>query len=117
MMSEALQQSIDRVCARDSLYWAFRHGRTRAFGVQQEVEIRIDLPSGRLDDATEWYGWTLAKLDKDLEAVFLRRRQTVRDDDLRRLFVDALTLAHANGGRFHSWVHGDEVRPVLETAA
>lgn len=37
--------------------------------------------------------------------VFMRRRQTLRDKDLRQMFAEILTFAFEHNGRFHSWIH------------
>ena len=43
--------------------------------------------------------------------VFLRRYQPLTNKALRRLFRDAICIAHAGGGRFHSWLHAPELTP------
>lgn len=109
-----LQAAIERLSSKESFYWAFREAEGPEQAVEQDVEIRLNLPAEHLTGPTP-DGWTLAHLAGS--AVYLRRRQTLTDSEVRRLFVDALTLAHDRNGQFHSWVHGDSVRTHEEAAA
>ncbi|MDP1632587.1 MAG: hypothetical protein Q8L66_14320 [Caulobacter sp.] len=114
-MTDYLQHAIDRARSKDSIYWAFRSAVPSDWNAEHEVEIRLNLSSapGSLD----WEGWSLAKIDHELGAVFLRRRQPLTDDDLRRLFEDALTLSVRKDGQFHSWVHGARLDLLSSGAA
>lgn len=111
MTSETLQQAIERVCSKDSFYWSCRETKGRERKIEQTVEIRLNVDEGQLDEMPP-EGWSLYKVDGDLGAAFLRRSQPLTDDDVRRLFVDALTLADRYDGQFQSWAHGEALERI-----
>ena len=72
-----------------------------------EVEIRINVEDVHALEAPE--GWQVAARRPDLGAVYLRRRQSLARRDIRRLFEEAIRIAYANQGRFHSWMHEPDI--------
>ena len=107
-----LVEAIRRSEQRSSLYWCFLDKRGKARRREYLVEARVDLPREQIEGLKPPDGWTIASIDADREMVFMRRRQPLRDKDLRELFATMLTFAFERGGRFHSWIHDDAKRPL-----
>ena len=63
------------------------------------------MPGEDLDALQPPAGWTIARRDADLRAVFLRRKQRLTRQAVRDLITEAIVFAHQTGGRFQSWLH------------
>lgn len=99
-----LRRRILRLWNQGSTVWRFRHSAGLDRRKAHEVEIRLDLPPETLAQNLDFAGWRIAQMSDD-GMLFLRREQPLTNVALRRLFREALVLAHTNGGRFHSWMH------------
>jgi len=100
-----LELAIRNSAIRGTFYWWFQHKRGKARRRPYLIEVRVDLPEEVLRTFIPPDGWTTAHIDIGREMVFLRRRQELRDKDLRGMFAEVLTFAFNNNGRFHSWMH------------
>ena len=101
-----LDAIVERSCAPESLYWSFRADEADRSAIHN-VEIRINLDAA---DAAAFYtpvGWVLARRESD--AVFLRRRQSLSDQDVKILIGDALRIAWDRNGQFQSWLHAPDL--------
>jgi hypothetical protein len=86
------------------MVWIFRHSAGLDRRKAHEVEIRLDLPQDQIAQILDVPGWRVAQ-KRDDGKLFLRREQPLTNAALRRLFREALVLAHTRGGRFQSWMH------------
>jgi hypothetical protein len=102
-ISAALTQSIERACDPSSPYWAM-YGHPKNRKVDREIEIRIDVAEDLVPTFAPPNGWVVAKIKPDGGMIFLRRYQPITRPAVRALIVEAITLAHQHGGRFHSWM-------------
>lgn len=109
MTAADLQAAIQRSCAEGSIYWSFRDADGVDVHLEHPVEVRLDLPADQLDRPAP-VGWSVARVDQEMNSVFLRRTQPLTDEALRSLFADAVTIAAARQGRFHSWAHGEDLQ-------
>lgn len=89
----------------ESPYWGFRDLDGLDPETEQDVEIRIDVPQDQMASLRGQSGWRVQLTESD-GTVYLRRKQKLTDEAVLALLVDALTLASAHSGRFHSWLHG-----------
>ena len=101
---DRLAAAIARVKDDTSLYWAFWDPADPA--ADQQVEIRLDLPDGGTAKLEPPPGWHIHEARPD-GSVFLRRRQRMSREAVAEMLIEALHLAASNGGRFHSWAHGE----------
>jgi hypothetical protein len=104
-MNSDLAIAIERACDPKSIYWAFLDVRGRDADKQHEVEIRINATTESVGTFEPPTGWTIARRDIALGAVFLRRKQRLTRRAVHELIRDAILLAHETGGRFQSWAH------------
>ena len=104
-----LAAAVKRVCSPDSVYWAFRQGDEATFQDEQEVEVRLDIDPQNIATFVAPAGWRVAHVKPIDGMLFLRRVQSLTDEALKAMFAEVLTLAIANNGRFHSWLHGSEL--------
>jgi hypothetical protein len=103
---DRLAAAIDAVNDGTSLYWAFWESADPAG--DQQVEIRLDLSDGATAKFEPPPGWRIHEVRSD-GSVFLRRRQPMSREAVAGMLVEALRLAAANGARFHSWAHGENL--------
>ena len=82
----------------------FRHSHGLDRRQFHTVEVRLNIPAP-IVDIDEIKGWRVAKIKADDGMLFIRRDQPLTNYALRRMFRDALIVAHAHGGGFHSWMH------------
>jgi hypothetical protein len=104
-MDPRLNDAIERAVDPSSNYWwgSSAIDQTDAVTIY-EVEIRIDVPAGRIDEVNGTGGWVVAERDVALEAVFLRRHQPLDQTSIASLIRDGITIAFNHSGRFHSWI-------------
>jgi hypothetical protein len=100
-----LDRAIRNSAIRGTYYWYFLGKRGKSRRRPYQVEVRVDLPEEVLRSFLPPDGWVVARLNVARGMVFLRRRQELRDKDLRAMFAEVLTFASKNGGHFHSWMH------------
>jgi hypothetical protein len=111
-MDEVLQQAVDQACKPDSVYMSFLPDDEINREHIREIEARIDVPVEQVPALTEAalaQGWRLAPQECSDGRVFLSRDQKLSDAALFDLFRDALTLAYAYRGRFHSWLPASDL--------
>lgn len=101
---DRLAAAIARVKDGTSLYWAFWDPAETA--ADHQVEIRLDLPAGAIAKFEPPPGWHVHEARPD-GSVFLRRSHRISRETVAEMLIEALHLAASNGGRFHSWAHGD----------
>jgi hypothetical protein len=108
--ADRLEAAVKRVCSPDSIYWLSRRGDEVNLQDEHEVEVRLDVDPQSIAAFAAPVGWRIAHTKPDDGMVFLRRAQPLTDEALKAMFVEVLTLADANNGRFHSWLHGSDLR-------
>jgi hypothetical protein len=104
-MNGDLAAIIEHACGPNSIYWAFLDVSKQDPREDREVEIRINVTGETAAKLKPPSGWTIARRDTDLGAVFLRRKQRLTHQAVSDLIRDALLLAHDAGGTFQSWAH------------
>ena len=104
-MNSDLAAAIERACRPSSFYWAFLDVSGQDAREEREVEIRINATIETVGALEPPHGWTIARRDTALGAVFLRRKQRLTRQAVRDLIRDAILLAHEVDGRFQSWAH------------
>ncbi len=107
MSLDRLEEAIRRVRDRSSLYWAFYRAEEEPDG-DQEVEIRLDLPTGAAGLFEAPPGWRIHEITSS-RALFMRRRQPLSEVGVEEMLIEMLRLAEASSATFHSWAHGSDL--------
>ena len=75
----------------------------------REVEVRVDLPPANTRQIVPPVGWRFVATHAD-GRVLISKSLALTDAHVRAMFGEALAFAHANHGKFHSWMHAPNLK-------